>query len=539
MTELPDVKLRALVNFPVAVTGRTGINVVKIAGHYYIDLDVSGFVQNANIPADQVAGKFVTVWDSAADSYQNIPYSLVATAGVTSIHSKTGALDIGNGLTFTGDTLETDASTIQFDPGVTGGFVGDLRTRGRFSLYVMDFIPKALWAGIEAGTETTDLYAYELAARNRVAGLSMARRLIYPSGRYYRSLAPNWAIADAEIVAEGEARIRYTGTGNAVELNGLPGGIFNTKIKNFIVEAPSTAASGFAAFAAHKALFEGCKVLGCGSGAAGFYAEWCVGATWDRPIVSINDENGWFGGAKPLVGMQLTRNGSGGNYTSYCNIINAYMEGTDIGVLLDYTFGNNFFGGALEGCATVGLQTTTHARGDKVRGLDFEANPASDITLGGQETEIDGCDTATGVFFTATSGNCQLKGGQHQNISIDAAAGNSQVMDLTYNKLGSGNFNNSSDSTYYRDITNKATGLLYQDAARIISVTSSPQDVTVRRNIQMVSVQGGTVSKISLVRSGVAHDLSATSGVFTVGPGDALRIESTIAPTVQAFPFTA
>lgn len=115
MTDLPDVKLRALTNFPVAVTGRAGINVVKINGRWYIDLDVSGFVQNSNIPVDQVANKWITIWDETLNSYQNVPYSLVATAGVASLAGKAGALDIGNGLIFTGDTLETDFLTKTFE----------------------------------------------------------------------------------------------------------------------------------------------------------------------------------------------------------------------------------------------------------------------------------------------------------------------------------------------------------------------------------------------------------------------------------------
>lgn len=108
MTDLPDVKLRALTNFPVAVTGRTGINVVKINGRWYIDYDVSGIVQNSNIPADQVDQYWFTVWNEVTNSYVNVPFSLAATSGVASLDGHTGALDIGDGLKFTGDTLEVD-----------------------------------------------------------------------------------------------------------------------------------------------------------------------------------------------------------------------------------------------------------------------------------------------------------------------------------------------------------------------------------------------------------------------------------------------
>lgn len=106
MTELPDVKLRALVNFPPNVIGRTAINVVKVAGQWYIDLDYSGLVYNSNITAEEVAQSRVAVWNSVTEAYETVPWALIAGTGVASIDGQTGALEIGNGLEFTGDTLE-------------------------------------------------------------------------------------------------------------------------------------------------------------------------------------------------------------------------------------------------------------------------------------------------------------------------------------------------------------------------------------------------------------------------------------------------
>lgn len=113
MTDLPDVKLRALANFPVSVTGRTAINVVKVNGKYYFDLDVSGLVKNTNISSDQVAQSWSVVWNEVLDAYQIVPFALGATAGVASLALKTGALDIGAGLEFTGDTLELDIPYVE------------------------------------------------------------------------------------------------------------------------------------------------------------------------------------------------------------------------------------------------------------------------------------------------------------------------------------------------------------------------------------------------------------------------------------------
>ncbi|WP_038976618.1 hypothetical protein [Bradyrhizobium japonicum] len=41
MTDLPEVKLKTLVNFPSSAVGRVGINVEKDGGLFYLDLDYS------------------------------------------------------------------------------------------------------------------------------------------------------------------------------------------------------------------------------------------------------------------------------------------------------------------------------------------------------------------------------------------------------------------------------------------------------------------------------------------------------------------
>jgi hypothetical protein len=104
--DLPDVKLRGQVNFPARVTGRTATAVTKVNGQWFIDHDVSGLVQNPTISAGQVAQSWMTIWNSVTNSYQNVPYALAATSGVSSLHGQTGALDIGSGLEFTGTTLD-------------------------------------------------------------------------------------------------------------------------------------------------------------------------------------------------------------------------------------------------------------------------------------------------------------------------------------------------------------------------------------------------------------------------------------------------
>jgi hypothetical protein len=136
MTDLPDVKLRGLVNFPVQVDGRTAVTIEKTNGRYYIDLDVSGLVQNTSISAEQVDQSWMTIWNETTDAYELVPYALAATSGVSEIDGHTGALDIGNGLEFTGDTLDVVVGNgLEFNAGVLentllGTTASDLTTYG-------------------------------------------------------------------------------------------------------------------------------------------------------------------------------------------------------------------------------------------------------------------------------------------------------------------------------------------------------------------------------------------------------------------------
>lgn len=125
MTDLPDVKLKALVNFPASVTGRVATTVSKSNGQWFIDFDVSQLQKNTNISPGDVAVSWMVIWNEAQNAYQIVPYALAATSGVASLGGQTGALLIGYGLQFTSTTLSvkpraqrvvTAAGAITADP---------------------------------------------------------------------------------------------------------------------------------------------------------------------------------------------------------------------------------------------------------------------------------------------------------------------------------------------------------------------------------------------------------------------------------------
>lgn len=111
MNDLPEVKLKTVVNFPAKVIGGTAIGIEKAAGQYTIRTDYSNIQEVANLTSDEVRDSRNLVWNKVTNSFVIAPYALSATAGVASIDGNTGALEIGNGLAFNGSTLYAFAYT--------------------------------------------------------------------------------------------------------------------------------------------------------------------------------------------------------------------------------------------------------------------------------------------------------------------------------------------------------------------------------------------------------------------------------------------
>ena len=77
MTDLPDLKIKALVSFPSNALGGTGIEVDKTNGNYIIGLDYSEFAFSGTLPPNTNT----LVWDPVTDTYILVPPSAVG--GIT------------------------------------------------------------------------------------------------------------------------------------------------------------------------------------------------------------------------------------------------------------------------------------------------------------------------------------------------------------------------------------------------------------------------------------------------------------------------
>lgn len=290
------------------------------------------------------------------------------------------------------------------------------------------------------GDGSTDDTAALAAVRTAAAAAAQPARIIFPPGIYKYSASPNWAIQDLQVDFEGEVRLRYTGTGIAVDLDGgaAGGGVYNTQFGvagRVLIEAPTTATHAIRARALHHGKVRA-KVLGAGSTSAGLKTNWCVCTEFDV-IVSVNEEGAWYSVTKPAFGYDLDIRGAS-EFTSYCIFHNPIVEGPDIGVQLTGTLGNLFFGGTFEACSTYGAFASTGSNLDKFDGTDFESNTSQDVYNNGTGVEFNNCDTNGGVTFGTSCTKGKLVGGNHKTILLDATSSACTARDLVFNRANNG-----------------------------------------------------------------------------------------------------
>ena len=72
MTDFPDIKIKALVNFPASVIGGTGIDVVQSGGTYSFHLDFGELAQVSTVPAQAVPTTFLVLWESTQNTYRRM-----------------------------------------------------------------------------------------------------------------------------------------------------------------------------------------------------------------------------------------------------------------------------------------------------------------------------------------------------------------------------------------------------------------------------------------------------------------------------------
>lgn len=406
---------------------------------------------------------------------------------------------------------------------------------GRWKLQYFDTVTVKQF-GAKGDGVTDDTIALQ-SARDWMAGMTFHPKLTFPAGAYLYSVSPNWAIQDAEIVADGEVRLRYTGVGNAVILDaGSPSGnAYNVKMGHFIVEAPSTALNGVYVRSVHHSDL-GFRVLTAGSTSAGIQIEFAVVTVFRIPSTTGNVA-GFYGTQQPKYGLFCTRRGVG-ETTSYCQFENPIFEVVDIGVHMDWTLGNTFQGGTFEACVTRGMETTANSLRDVYDKVDFEANGVRDIVCLGRQEEFRSCDTTLSIFLGGS--NNRVMFGNHETIEIDPSGLCNSLLNLLYRRNDTGSLIDGGQQTNMRDLVRVDVG-----GATLTRHNSVPNRLTPAvgaspftytndtGNDLALSVTGGTVSLLSISRPGFSGTSTGfIAGTVIISPKESLVITHTGAPSL-------
>lgn len=437
----------------------------------------------------------------------------------------------------------TYAGGAVYTPAGTGAIATTVQAKLRESVSVKDFGAK--------GDGTTDDTAAIQAARDYISTAAYKYKLIFPAGIYKYSASPNWNFSNCMVVAEGEVRLRYTGTDDAFIIDTLTGlAAYNQTIGGahpFIIEAPNTAKNGVRIRNSNHSRFN-FNVRGCGTLYAGLKVDFSVCSEF-KYICSFNetgtDVQGWYLSATPKYGIYLNSlDGGASNPTSYCSFFNPVIEGTTVGIYFDRSLGNIVFGGTAEGCSAQGLLFSANSLNNRLYGTDMEANTVHDIYCYGSGNEFHGIDCAgiagssQQVTFDAASTKNKIFGGSFGQITFSAGSANNLVSGVSYNRNNSGaTISDVNNGNRVRDVYNIGLGLMTNKPATVsvVGIGASPATYTnTSVNDLQIAVSGGTVSSVVYGRTGGALTVG-TTGLFHLAPNDYVTITYTVAPTVAIF----
>jgi len=428
---------------------------------------------------------------------------------------------------FAASTGSTLVGTIQ---SVTGGVARTVAAKINESISVKDFGAK--------GDGVTDDTAALAAAQAYLVALNTAGTplpaLIFPAGIYLYSVSPNWAIPHVILQSEGVVRMRYTGTGNAFIIDGVGVGIYGARIGRFIIEAPSTAGHGVYIRQCFHSTFE-FQVRGCGSASSGIYTAFLVTCLFINPEVSVND-GGWYLSAKPYNGIYMTNYAVVGDtgFTSFCTFINPIIEGTTQGIQLVNALGNTFIGGTSEGCSDTGIIVSATSLLNKFFTIDLEAN-LGDVLCSGFDNEFHGINSQKYFQIAAAGYNNLVVGGTFNDLVIASGAKDNTISAIKYNMQGTGSYSDSGTRTRSRDLYNVTTNLHHNTLPTQTTLAPSASPYTYTNstgNDISVSIVGGVVSNIGIIRNAVSNGVGFVNGPIYLSANDGVVITYSTPPTL-------
>lgn len=129
MTDFPDLKFRALVNFPSNAFGGTGTDVRKQNGNFFVDLDFADFappVDGINDPTHEN----VLLWNDITNQYVLVPISVVGSGGSVTEAPIDGQQYGRQSLNWTPIAIRTPSDSIPLTDGIAAPGTASEFSRG-------------------------------------------------------------------------------------------------------------------------------------------------------------------------------------------------------------------------------------------------------------------------------------------------------------------------------------------------------------------------------------------------------------------------
>ena len=386
---------------------------------------------------------------------------------------------------------------------------------GRWLAYGRQVINAGDWGMYGDGADVTTQYAAMVAYIATLGNTGIHATVKWQAGNYVYSASPNLAYRGLVFQFDGEVTFTNTGAGPNLKIDfGALAGMKGDGVYIGTPGSPVTLRGGpstgdgiyVRAFVGNGVI--AANVHGCGTAARGFRSEWSVLIDYYLNVTPGDLSTGslaWYLGGVPGSGISLGERLSG-EQTAYCNFWNAKANACNVGIYLESTLGNNFWGGDAEFSVTVGLLTTVNALKDKLWGMNFEVNP-TDISCLGNGVRFIGCDCVT-MVFSNVSVNCKALMCLTDSINIVSGAVGTEVSNTSFSRgLSSSvitdNGTESRHSNNYNMTTNR-----FQNApqAVIAPAVSFPGGVFTYVNntgdTVLVQGTGGTISNVSVGTGG-------------------------------------
>ncbi len=291
--------------------------------------------------------------------------------------------------------------------------------------------------------------------------------LVFTAGTYKHAdpLVVDWT--RARISFRGQVTLNYTGTGNAVEIDGgASGSLYDVRFGEGggpFIRADSGAHGIYVRSLGHGVI--AADVLSAVT--AGMKVEYAVATDfYFRCTKNAQPGSNWVA-TVPVNGMILNERNTGEGVAD-CNFYNTIIEGVSgTGITGNFIYRSTFLGGTSEGNGGGGYEETGSSGGNVLVNFFCEANTGADFVISGGDlpTTLKGCMAAVSGTASSIARATIVEGGQFEKLTITSGSVGTVLRDVS---LYAASFTDNGGRTVYENVryySSKGT-TISPDAAR-------------------------------------------------------------------------